>query len=214
MRKLFLAFCFLLFLGLAWPVEGLAFWENLPKPAGFKEKPDKEQTLGIFSDTGFSQATNQFSPGQTVYVRVEAQGSGDKEKTLRVLDAGKDEVERMSLDQSGTGPYVFTASFAAPNAAGVYYVDIKLDSGQGSVYSAQANINVGDSGRSASVSSEAEGVALEFSLPEASSSLEATPTGREAASEAAKSRSTGLFSIVRFLKKAFLQFLSLLSGIF
>ena len=94
----------------------------------------------IFSDSNYSQSTNNFSTGQTVYLRYEWSGSGDKEKTLRILDSDKKEINRFSLNQSGG---YYTASFAAPGSAGIYYVDTRIDSGSGSVFNNQQNINVG-----------------------------------------------------------------------
>lgn len=208
MKKIFLILSLFVFLGIASPVLGFNFWENVPKPAGLKEKLRQERDSKIFSDAEFSQPVNRFLPGQMVYIRIKAQGSGDKEKTLRVLDSNKKEVQKITLEQVGSGPFVFTASFLAPDASGVYYVDIKIDNGQGSVFSSQENINVGDSDGSASVSSEAESVVV------STSSSVATLSGAEIVSEAGESASPSFFPIVGFFKKAFSQFLSFLSGIF
>jgi len=105
----------------------------------------------IFSDSNFSQPTNNFSPQQTVYVKLESFVNGDKEKTLRILDSEKREIQRLNLNRNDN---IFTASFTAPDVSGVYYLDIKIKDNQGSVYSSQENINIGEvSGQS--VSSEA-----------------------------------------------------------
>lgn len=103
-----------------------------------------EKTSVIFSDSSYSKPTHNFSSGQTVYIRVENVGNGDKKKKILLLDSAKKEISTITLSQSGSGPYLFTTSFKAPNEAGIYYVDIKIDSGSGSVYSSQQNINVGE----------------------------------------------------------------------
>lgn len=164
--KLFLILSCLVFLFCApSPVRGVSFLEELFETVHFAEE---EKDFNIFSDPAFTQPTHNFSPGQTVYVKVEAPGSGDQEKTLRLLDHDKKEVLRLALTQSGSGPYIFTASFAAPSTPGVYYVDIKIRNGQGSVFSSQENINVGKNHVSGPVSSEAESTVY--------SEEEATPT--------------------------------------
>ena len=107
------------------------------------------KTQIIFSDSNYSQPTHDFSAGQTVYVKIETSGCGCSQKTLRVLDNSKNEVSLYQLNRSGEGPYVFTASFSAPNTEGIYYVDIKIE-GSGSSYANQQNINV--TGENVSVS--------------------------------------------------------------
>lgn len=122
-----------------------------PASAFFEEEDD----FSIFADPNFTQPTNNFSPGQMVYVKVESFVNGDREKTLRILDSDKRETQRFNLNHSGN---IFTVSFAAPNTSGIYYVDIKIRDFQGSVYSSQENIIVGQvSGQS--VSSEAVAIA-------------------------------------------------------
>ena len=106
----------------------------------------------IFADPNFSQATHSFKPGQTVYLKITSQTSGDREKTLRLLDSSKSQVLKMSLNQAGSNPYTFTGSFVLPSQEGVYYADVRIDNGQGAVFASQENINVGQT--SGSVSSE------------------------------------------------------------
>jgi len=99
------------------------------------------KTQIIFSDTNYSQPTNDFSVGQTVYLKIENSGCGCSQKILRVLDNNKNEISQLTLDRAGDGPYVFTASFSAPATEEIYYVDIKIE-GSGSSYANQQNINV------------------------------------------------------------------------
>jgi len=79
---------------------------------------------------------------------------GDKEKTLKLLDSEKKEVLRQDFEISGG---MYSASFIAPNKEGVYYLDIKIDNGQGSVFTSQQNINIGEvTGEAVSSSAESK----------------------------------------------------------
>ncbi len=132
---------------------GTGFIEKMVEKIDVKQL---EKASVIFSDSSYSKPTHNFSPGQTVYIRIENVGNGDKQKTLLLLDSLKKEISAFTLAQSGSGSYVFTTSFKAPDSPGIYYVDIKIDSGSGSVYSSQQNINVGEQQGSTSVVSEAK----------------------------------------------------------
>lgn len=131
------------------PVRGMDFFEELFEAIDLKEE---KEDLSIFSDSGYTKPTHNFSPGQMIYIRVESLVSGDREKTLRLLDSEKKEVQRLNLNQNGN---IFTASFAAPNVPGVYYIDIKIEDSSGSKFASQENINVGGE-KATSVISEAE----------------------------------------------------------
>ena len=104
-----------------------------------------------YSDAGYLQSANQFSPGQTVYVKIITTNNGSQEKTFRLLDAAKNPVLTFYPSRQGDG---YTGSFPAPASGGVYYLDIRLVDG-GAVFAAQENLNVGQangSGASAEVS--------------------------------------------------------------
>ena len=94
----------------------------------------------LFSDSGYTQAASRFNSGQIVYLRIPWKESGDKEKTLRLLNSNKSEINRFSLNQSGG---YYTSSFSAPKSSGVYYVDVRIDNGSGSILVNQQDINVG-----------------------------------------------------------------------
>ncbi len=105
----------------------------------------------VSSSSGFETQERDFLGGQRVYVRLQSSSSGDKEKTLKLLDGEKKEVLRLDFEVSGG---MYSASFIAPNKEGVYYLDIRIDSGQGSVFAGQQNINIGEV--TGSVASSAE----------------------------------------------------------
>lgn len=152
MKKIILSF--FLFLFLALPVKAIDFpqMEDFPLPSF----PDQKKVTPaiIFSDPDFTQATHQFSPSQTIYLKIETLGSGDQEKTARLLDAQKNQIQAITLNQAGSGPFVFTASLAAPSNPCTYYLDIKIKS-QSFSYASQQNLQVGEQSGSVSVLSEA-----------------------------------------------------------
>lgn len=169
MRKLYLILSCLVFLRVAFPAQAIDFPREIFDEIDFRqEEIVKEKDDIIFSDPAYSQPTHNFSPGQRVYIKVEAFG-GEKGKTLRLLDSSKNEIQRLTLNQSGN---VFTTSFTAPETSGIYYIDIKIE-GEGSSFASQENINVGKGCTSCSVSSEAESVAPS---PTSSPTLTQTPT--------------------------------------
>ena len=109
-----------------------------------------DDDFSIFSDPDFNQPTNNFSPGQMVYLKVESSIDGSGEESLRILDAEKKEIQEFILNRQGN---ILTASFASPVNPGVYYLDVKIKDNQGSVYASQENIIVGKAS-SRSVSSQ------------------------------------------------------------
>lgn len=143
---------------------------DLPKLLRDKLNDEDDQDQTIFSDAQFSQPAHNFNPGQTVYVRVEETGSGDRQKLLRLLDNDKNEILHQDLLRSGNGPYIYTLSFLTPNQSGIYYVDIKIES-TGSSFASQENITVGVAQNQQTATSQAT-----LSTPLAtSSSLPQTP---------------------------------------
>ncbi len=102
---------------------------------------ETKNKVQVSSSAGFETQERDFSAGQRIYVRLQSSSSGDKEKTLKLLDSEKKEVLRLDFEVSGG---MYSASFIAPNKGGVYYLDIRIDSGQGSVFAGQQNINIGE----------------------------------------------------------------------
>ena len=110
--------------------------------------------IQVSSSAGFETQERDFQAGERVYVRLPLGSGGDKEKTLKLLDSEKKEVLRQDFEISGG---MYSASFIAPNKEGVYYLDIKIDNGQGSVFTSQQNINIGEvTGEAVSSSAESK----------------------------------------------------------
>src|SRR3989338_5270854 len=79
---------------------------------------DSSSALEIARDSTFSNRTNEFSAGQTVYVRVTSEVSGTTKRELNLRDNSYNLITTYGLSSAGSNQY--TASFAAPNTAGIY----------------------------------------------------------------------------------------------
>lgn len=108
-----------------------------------KVKEEIKSQAKVYTDPEYTQPSNNFTPGQEVFIRLETTSSGEQEASLRLLNSQKIELSRYSFQRNGNSPYVFTAMLKAPEETGTYYLDIRIDSGLGAVFSGQQNINVG-----------------------------------------------------------------------
>lgn len=99
--------------------------------------------FGTFVDSSFNTSKTSFAPGETVHFKLSSGSSGEKEKRFDLLDEQKNKIFSLDVAVSGTSPYIYTSSFRAPQASGVYYIDVKLDDGKGVSFAGQRNINVG-----------------------------------------------------------------------
>lgn len=130
------------FLSLVFPVTSVfALDIKIPKIKPIPSIAKIVSVEHIFSDSNFSQATHNFNPGQTVYIKVNTTSTGDQQKILRFLDSNKNEIAQYIFNRSGDGEYIYTISFNVPNISGIYYVDIKIQSESNNV-AIQENINV------------------------------------------------------------------------
>jgi len=131
------------------PVEEIVKGVNqvLPKSIPTIGLSQPEKQAYIFADSNYTQATNKFSPGQKIYVRIEDSFRADKEKNLKLLNAAKEEILKIVLDQNGN---LFTTSLNAPASPGTYYLDIRIE-GEGSSFNAQQNLTIGEGQVSGSV---------------------------------------------------------------
>ncbi|MBI3282644.1 hypothetical protein HYZ70_01035 [Candidatus Curtissbacteria bacterium] len=130
---------------LALPLAILSFSKNWD----FDDLDDKivssSSALEIARDSTFSNKTNEFSAGQTVYVRVTSEVSGSTKRELNLRDNSYNLITAYGLSSAGGNQY--TASFAAPNTAGIYSLEARLES-DGSVVNLVQTIEVGGNGNS------------------------------------------------------------------
>lgn len=111
---------------------------------------DSSSALEIAKDPSFTNRTHEFSAGQTIYVRVTSEVSGSTKRELNLRDNSYKLITTYQLSPAGSNQY--TASFSAPNTAGIYSLEARLES-DGSVVNLVQTIEVGrDNGTGASVS--------------------------------------------------------------
>ena len=121
--------------------------------------PKLSGNFAIFQDALFEKPTVNFNPGDKVYVRIITQSDGEKERSLKLLNEKKEELKTFELVQDKDSD-TYSLSFTTPDTPGIYYLKVKIDSGKGTVFSGERNINVGKTG-DISVSSRSQNVVKE-----------------------------------------------------
>ena len=174
---------------LALPLALLSFGRDWDFDDDYEDKiVDSSSALEIARDSTFSNKTNEFAAGQTVYVRVTSEVSGSTKRELNLRDNSYNLITTYGLSPAGGNQY--TASFAAPNTAGIYSLEARLES-DGSVVNLVQTIEVDGNGASSSsisvnIDNEVNtGGEVKSSKspsspsPEASPSAEATPSSQQ-----------------------------------
>lgn len=95
----------------------------------------------ISSSSDFTSQTEGFSPNKTVWVKVEANNSGETKKELNLRNSSYDLI--VSYPLTNIGNNVFTASFQAPDS-GYYSLEAKIES-HGSNSTSVKTLKVGTS---------------------------------------------------------------------
>jgi hypothetical protein len=114
----------------------------------------------IFKDEDRTLPTVNFSGGENIFVSIRTKSNGQKEKSLKLLNEKKEEIGSWPLlAKHESGDYFYSLTFSAPATAGIYYLKVKIDSGSGTVFSAERNINVGKNNGNVSISSQSQTVA-------------------------------------------------------
>ena len=120
---------------------------NLFQDSDFKTDikiPRTSTNMEIAADAGFTNQTLQFSAGQTIYVRVTANNSGDTKSVLNLRDNLYNLLATYGFSKTGSNPYQFTVNFPAPDSAGNYSLEANIES-NGSVVNYVRTIEVSGS---------------------------------------------------------------------
>lgn len=115
--------------------------------------------LQTAADSGFSNQTTNFSPGQTIFVKVAADNNGGSKHELNLKDNKYNQVASYSLWANGSE---FATNFSAPQNEGYYSLEARIEAGTSQQTSVKT-IKIGDPGNSASnvnvnVSTKVEGL--------------------------------------------------------
>lgn len=159
--------------------------------------------FGTFSDPEYKNYSNQFSLGQKVYVRISIAGCDDEEKTVALLDSNKTKMFGVKLTKESDSPCVLSGSFDAPKYDGVFYLDAKISSNNGTNFAGQMNISVGKGGSYVSTSVENKVVTEKIGGPTLTVTATVTPTNTPMITYAPKTNDAqNISSIIReFFKK-------------
>src|SRR3989344_3679242 len=95
--------------------------------------------LEVASDSNFSSQTTNFSAGQTIYVRVNANNEGTDKHQLNLRDNQYNLIQSYNLNKEGSK---FTASLTAPSSEGYYSLEAQITS-SGSNNTSVKTIKVG-----------------------------------------------------------------------
>ena len=115
--------------------------------------PRTSTNMEIAADAGFTNQTLQFSAGQTIYVRVTANNSGDTKSVLNLRDNLYNLLATYGFSKTGSNPYQFTVNFPAPGASGNYSLEANIES-NGSVVNYVRTIEVEGSNSDQSANSQ------------------------------------------------------------
>jgi len=110
---------------------------NLPKIEN-RIKGVSHGNFGTFSDIDYSNSSVNFSPGQDVFVQVDAGSDQPAMVNFVLLNSKKEQVLEISYNKQGS---LYLGKFTAPKEAGVYYVHIEIK-GEGLAFSGERNINI------------------------------------------------------------------------
>jgi len=98
-----------------------------------------DTSLEVASDSNFSSQTTNFSAGQTIYVRVNANNEGTDKHQLNLRDNQYNLISTYNLNKEGSK---FTASLGAPSSEGYYSLEAQIVSA-GSNNTSAKTIKVG-----------------------------------------------------------------------
>ncbi len=90
----------------------------------FLPKSTLASSLQTFSDSSYSSQTQNFDPGQTVWVRVSSSSNGSKSHALNLRDNNYGLVTSYNLSNSGDH---FITNFSAPQNSGIYSLEARIE---------------------------------------------------------------------------------------
>ena len=144
-----------------------------------------DTSLEIASDSNFSSQTINFSAGQTIYVRVNANNEGTDKHQLNLRNNQYNLIQSYNLNKEG---FKYTASLPAPSSEVYYSLEAQIVSagsnntsvktikvGQPQNANVKVSVNESSSGTSQSPQAEVKGVEDEDQSPYLSPSPESSP---------------------------------------
>lgn len=94
--------------------------------------------FATYADSQYLKKEVNFSPGQSVFVKVTLASSTSASGVLTILDQEKSQVKKVFLEQKGQE---FVGKVSTPLLSGTYYVHVEIK-GEGLAFSGERNITV------------------------------------------------------------------------
>ncbi|GEM_PF-5728272 len=166
-------------------------------------------TMFVSTNSNFSNNVRDFSAGQTIYVKVEANSSGETKRELNLRSNNYDLIKSYNLNKVGESS--FSLNFPAPNTEGMYSLEAKVQSpGKNSTSvktikvgnsNSEVNVNIQTDNDSTNINeSQKTDIKPEPSISPQPSPPPATTEGNEVESQSlAKGIFTAAKAIISFL---------------
>ena len=158
---------------------------SLFAPVFFVSIQAGDTSLEVAQDSNFASQTINFSAGQTIYVRVNANNEGTDKHQLNLRNNQYNLIQSYNLNKEG---FKYTASLPAPSSEGYYSLEAQIVSagsnntsvktikvGQPQNANVKVSVNESSSGTSQSPQAEVKGVEDEDQSPYLSPSPESSP---------------------------------------
>lgn len=145
--------------------------------------------LEVSTDSNFSNKTSSFSAGQTIYVRLNSDSSGDKKSQLNLRDNDYNLLTTYSLSKNGS---TFSVSLSAPASEGYYSLEAQVES-EGSSTTKVKTIKVGkptNASVNVSVKQNVSGTTNSNSKSQVSSSVEDVKSDNDSQNQSIESTDT------------------------
>lgn len=88
--------------------------------------------MTIAKDFSSSNPSREFSPSETVFVRVESRNPGLDKREITLRDNKYVVIQTFVPQRSGFGPYSYTTNFPAPQNTGFYSIESRIESASSS----------------------------------------------------------------------------------
>lgn len=114
--------------------------KNLTYAGDDEEDDDDDSGLIIATDAGFANQTDNFTAGQTIWVKASANSDGSQKRQLNLRDNNYNLLESFTFEYIGGNQ--FKKSIGAPQNQGYYSLEARIES-PGSVTAQVKTIKVG-----------------------------------------------------------------------
>lgn len=105
----------------------------------------KTDSIIVAKDPNFSNVTRNFSPSDTIYIKVTSNSSGSKQATLTLMTGESKTLQTYQLNKVSENPFTYTVSLTVPRESGVYLLSARVEDNESS-FAGVVSITVGQGG--------------------------------------------------------------------